>query len=288
MNESISRQWAERLQRVMPWGSGTCSKAASLFPEEPGVIVRGSGCRVWDADGKEYIDFRNSLGAVSLGYQFPAVDEAIREQLASGISFGHPHPLECEAAELFCELVPGAEQARFLKTGGEALAAAIRIARHYTGRAHIIQIGYNGWLNSLAAGGRVLPGRLTAGTHVLPGSPAAGRRGLPDQTESAVPGVPGEISALHHACDWNDIAGLERLFADYDIPLEVRGLAPCPMFVSLAEAHAGDPIVRFFKLAYQYGVSLYQVPYVNFSYRDEDLEQTLNKLENACRDMQLS
>jgi glutamate-1-semialdehyde 2,1-aminomutase len=99
------------------------------MPDEPGVIVRGKGCRVWDADGREYIDYRNALGPITLGYQYPAVDEAIRRQLESGIIFGHPHPLEGEVAELICEVIPCAERARFLKTGGEAVAACIKLAR---------------------------------------------------------------------------------------------------------------------------------------------------------------
>ncbi|WP_136025702.1 aminotransferase class III-fold pyridoxal phosphate-dependent enzyme, partial [Microbacterium sp. K19] len=118
------------------------------------------------------------------------VDAAIRAQLDDGILFGHPHPLETTTAELFCSLVPGAEAARFLKTGGEALAAVIRIARAHTGRDRVVQIGYNGWLNSLAAGARVLPGATT----------------------DAVPGVPAALAALHHAVDWEDRASLDRLF----------------------------------------------------------------------------
>ncbi|CAG7656938.1 aminotransferase class III-fold pyridoxal phosphate-dependent enzyme [Paenibacillus allorhizosphaerae] len=186
-----SEQWHERLERMIPWGSSTCSKAAAWMPEEPAVIVKGNGCRVWDADGKEYIDFRNGLGPVTLGYQFPEVDEAIRSQLSNGIVFGHPHPLECEVAETLCELIPSAEQARFLKTGGEAMAAAIRIARTCTGRDRIVQIGYNGWLNALGGGGPLLPGQ---------------------QAPKAVPGVPAALSALHHTAGWNDLPALERLF----------------------------------------------------------------------------
>jgi len=155
-----NQEWYERLQQVMPFGSSTCSKKAQYLPDEPSVIVRGKGCRVWDAEGREFIDFRNSLGPITLGYRFSAVDDAIREQLDNGIIFGHPHPLECEVAEMLCEVVPCAEQARFLKTGGEAMAACIRLARAFTGRDHVIQIGYNGWINSLASGARVLPGQV--------------------------------------------------------------------------------------------------------------------------------
>ncbi|WP_091027559.1 aminotransferase class III-fold pyridoxal phosphate-dependent enzyme [Microbacterium oxydans] len=182
--------WRQRALAVMPVGSSTNSKAPTLLPEEPEVIVRGHGCRVWDDRGREFIDYRCALGPVTLGYADPTVDTAIRAQLDDGILFGHPHPLETTTAELFCSLVPGAEAARFLKTGGEALAAVIRIARAHTGRDRVVQIGYNGWLNSLAAGARVLPGATT----------------------DAVPGVPAALAALHHAVDWEDRATLDRLF----------------------------------------------------------------------------
>jgi glutamate-1-semialdehyde 2,1-aminomutase len=182
--------WRDRALAVMPVGSSTNSKAPMLMPEEPEVIVSGRGCRVWDDHGREFIDYRCALGPVTLGYAHPRVDAAIRAQLDDGILFGHPHPLETTTAELFCSLVPGAEAARFLKTGGESLAAVIRIARAHTGRDRVVQIGYNGWLNSLAAGARVLPGA----------------------TSAVVSGVPAALAELHHAVDWDDRAALEGLF----------------------------------------------------------------------------
>ena len=182
--------WRERALAVIPVGSSTNSKAPTLLPEEPEVIVAGSGCRVRDDRGRVFIDFRCALGPVTLGYSDARVNAAIRAQLGDGILFGHPHPLEITTAELFCSLVPGAEAARFLKTGGEALAAIIRIARAHTGRDRVVQIGYNGWLNSLAPGARVLPG----------------------STADAIPGVPAALAALHHAVDWDDRDELTRLF----------------------------------------------------------------------------
>lgn len=190
---SISMRTAEEIAQVVPGGSCTGSKRAMYMPDEPGVIVRGKGCRVWDADGKEYIDFRNALGPVSLGYCVKEIDDAIKKQLKNGISFGYPHPLEGRVAEMLCKIIPCAERVRFLKTGGEAVAAQICLARYCTGKKHIIQIGYNGWLNSLSVGGKIDPRKVSL---------------------NVPPGVTPELSALHHSCRWNDMPMLEKLFAE--------------------------------------------------------------------------
>ena len=192
-----NQSWYDRLGNTMPFGSSCGSKAAVLMPEEPAVIVRGKGCRAWDAEGREFIDFKNALGPVTLGYQFPAVDNAIREQLENGILFSAPAPLEAEVSEMLSEMIPCAEQAVFLKTGGEACAAVIRLARAYTGRDHVIQIGYNGWLNTLGHGARILPSMdVVAGANL--------------------PGVPGVLSDLHHIAAWNDEQAINELFDEFD------------------------------------------------------------------------
>jgi glutamate-1-semialdehyde 2,1-aminomutase len=221
MSISASQQWGERLRKVVPWGSSTCSKSPRLMPDEPGVIVRGKGCRVWDADGREFIDYRNGLGPITLGYQFPAVDEAIREQLKSGIIFGHPHPVEGEVAELICEIIPCAERARFLKTGGEAVAACIKLARYHTGRDHVVQIGYNGWLNSLARGARIRPREVV---------------------HSAPPGIPEAFAALHHAGNWNDPPGLEKLFAEFKG--RIAALVVAADYATMPEGKTFYPFLR--------------------------------------------
>ena len=216
-----NEQWAKRLRARIPWGSSTCAKSAQWMPDEPAVIVRGKGCRVWDADGREFIDFRNGLSAVSLGYQYPAVNKAIIHQLESGIVFGHPHPIEAEVAELLCQNIPCAERVRFLKTGGEALAACIKLARYHTGRDHIVQIGYNGWLNSLASGGRTLPGMTT---------------------EQVPSGVPAALSALHHACQWNDREHLESLFREQGD--KIAALVIAADYERMEEGSSFYPFVR--------------------------------------------
>lgn len=194
MSKTLSELWNERMKKVVPFASSTCTKSPKLMPEEPGVIVKGSGCRVWDADGREFIDFRNSLGPVTIGYNIPEINNAIIKQLKDGIVFGHPHPLEAEVAEILTEIIPCAEMVRFLKTGGEAAAALLRIARGYTGRDHIIQIGYNGWLNTLSPKSNILPGQVSDDTPV---------------------GIPACYSSLHHACKWNDIEGISKLFSEH-------------------------------------------------------------------------
>lgn len=120
MKKLSNSQWYAKLEEFVGGGSSTGSKKAHLLPEEPAVIVKGKGCRVWDADGKEYIDYRNGLGPVTLGYGYPAVNKSIMDQMENGFVFGHPTCLEAEVAELFCQLIPSAEKVRFLKTGGEA------------------------------------------------------------------------------------------------------------------------------------------------------------------------
>jgi len=172
-------------------GSSTSSKAPTLEGAEPAQIVRGKGCRVWDADGNEYIDYRNSLGPITLGYAVPEINAAIAAQLENGIIFGHPHPLEGEVAKLLVEALPCAERVRFLKTGGEAIAACIKIARNATGRNKVLQCGYNGWINTLSAGG------------FRPAGIAASR---PEK------GVPAAISALHASLPWGDIEPWKAAF----------------------------------------------------------------------------
>jgi glutamate-1-semialdehyde aminotransferase len=111
----------------------------------PKYLKRGRGAHVWDVDDNEYIDFSMGIGPLSLGYAFPAVDAAIRSQLAAGITFSLMHPLEVEVAELVRSLVPGAEMVRFSKTGCDVTTAAVRLARAFTGRKKVVCGSYHGW-----------------------------------------------------------------------------------------------------------------------------------------------
>jgi glutamate-1-semialdehyde 2,1-aminomutase len=137
----------ERAERLIPGATQTLAKGPTQYVRSvaPSYLVRGRGARVWDADGNEYIDLTMAVGPLSLGYAYPRVDEAIRRQLESGITFSLMHPLEVEVAELVHRFVPGAERVRFSKTGCDVTSAAVRLARAYTGRERVLCCGYHGW-----------------------------------------------------------------------------------------------------------------------------------------------
>ena len=113
----------------------------------PHRFVRAEGCRVWGDEGKEYLDLIMGLGAVALGYGHPDVNAAAERAMRTGVVGPLPHVMEQEVAEHLTAAVAGAESVRFLKTGAEAVAAAVRIARTYTGRERVITCGYHGWLD---------------------------------------------------------------------------------------------------------------------------------------------
>jgi glutamate-1-semialdehyde 2,1-aminomutase len=110
-------------------------------------MTRAAGCRVWDEDGREYVDFVMALGAVALGYGHPDVNRAATEAIAAGVVGPLPPVAEEELAEALGEQIPWLERVRFLKTGAEAVAAAVRLARVATGRDEVLGCGYHGWLD---------------------------------------------------------------------------------------------------------------------------------------------
>jgi glutamate-1-semialdehyde aminotransferase len=144
----------DEARKLIPGGSQTTSKRPSAFAygAYPIYFDHAEGCRVTDIDGNAFIDLVGALGPISLGYQYPAVDDAIREQLSRGIISGLLAPVEVEVARLLREIVPGAEMSRFFKGGGEATAAAARLARRHTGREVILNAGYRGWPDTWTVG----------------------------------------------------------------------------------------------------------------------------------------
>lgn len=151
MNKQRSYEKSMALYRraleLIPGGSQTSSKRPTAFAlgAYPIYAQDAAGARVQDVDGNWYVDYVLGLGPITLGYCYPAVDEAIAEQLERGIIYGLLSPKEVEAAEAICAMVPCAEMVRFLKGGSEATSAAARLARAYTGRDLILNCGYRGW-----------------------------------------------------------------------------------------------------------------------------------------------
>jgi glutamate-1-semialdehyde 2,1-aminomutase len=137
----------KKVEKLIPLASQTFSKSYLQYIKgaAPLFAVRAKGARIWDIDGNEYIDFINGLLPVILGYQYTAVDEAIRQQLKKGIIFSLSSPLEYELAELIIKHIPCAEMVRFGKNGSDATTGAVRLARAVTSRDHIAVCGYHGW-----------------------------------------------------------------------------------------------------------------------------------------------
>jgi len=187
-----SEELYQRALKTIPWGTQTNAKR----PDErmagvmPFFMERGEGCRLQDVDGKWYIDYRSSLGPIILGYRYPEVDDAVRQQLDKGVLFSMASPLEIDVAELLCDMVPGLEQVRFLKTGNEVNGAAIRLARAFTGRDHIVTCGYHGHGDWFACG---------EGTGVA-WFPREGN------------GVPMALDDLATRIEYGDVAALESVF----------------------------------------------------------------------------
>jgi glutamate-1-semialdehyde 2,1-aminomutase len=113
----------------------------------PAQMTHAAGARVWDAQGREYLDYVMALGAVALGYGHPVVGEAAADAIAAGVAGPLPPVEEERLAERLARRLPWLERIRFLKTGAEAVAAAVRIARVATGRELVLGCGYHGWLD---------------------------------------------------------------------------------------------------------------------------------------------
>jgi glutamate-1-semialdehyde 2,1-aminomutase len=228
----------KRARNLIPGGSMLLSKKAEMHLPEgwPAYFSRASGCRVWDLDGVEYVDAGlMGIGTNILGYGYPTVDEAVRKVIDAGNMSTLNCPEEVYLAEKLIELHPWAEMARFTRSGGEACAVAVRIARAASGREGVAFCGYHGWHDWYLAANLGASSALDG--HLLPGlAPAGVPRGL---RGSALPFV------------YNDLPTLDRLLTESAIGvifMEVqRGAEPLPGFLEgvrrLAEQH--DAVLVF-------------------------------------------
>ncbi|MBE7465393.1 MAG: aminotransferase class III-fold pyridoxal phosphate-dependent enzyme [Planctomycetes bacterium] len=224
----------EEARRLIPGGSQTNSKRPQhyAYGAYPIYAKHAQGCRIEDVDGNRFIDLTMAFGPIVLGYGYPRVQEAIRRQLEHGTIAGLMFEAEVEAARIFTETVPCAEMVRFLKGGGEATAAAARIARAFTGRELILNSGYRGWPDVWAA------------AHPL-------SKGVPSVLKETIRNFP-----------FNDIPRLDRLLNEHKsqvaaVILEIPAVEPHDGYLQavrdLAHKHGAllimDEVVTGFRLA---------------------------------------
>lgn len=145
-NFSKSNELLERELKVSPLAAQTFSKSYRYYCKgfAPAYIDHGKGCYLYDVDGNKFIDFVCALGPITVGYADERIDSAVIEQIKKGASFSLQSPVEVELAEKLCEIVPCAEMVRFVKNGGDATTAAIRLARAYTKKEMVLMSGYHG------------------------------------------------------------------------------------------------------------------------------------------------
>lgn len=157
-----SEELLARELKVSPLAAQTFSKSYRYFCRgtAPSYVEYGKGCYLYDIDGNEFIDFMCALGPITVGYNDERINKAVAQQLEKGASFSLQHPVEVELAEKVCQIIPCAEMVRFVKNGGDATTAAIRLARAYTGKDMILMSGYHGmhdWSIGASENGKGVP-----------------------------------------------------------------------------------------------------------------------------------
>ncbi len=185
-----------RAQKILVGGVNSPVRAFRAVGGTPLIIERAAGSRLRDADGREYIDYVCSWGALILGHAHPDVVAAVAEQAARGTSYGMTSPLEIELGERVASAVPSIERVRFVSSGTEATMSAVRVARAFTKRDLILKFegGYHGHADSFL---------VEAGS------------GLATLGISSSPGVPEALARLTLNAPYNDITTVERIFAQH-------------------------------------------------------------------------
>ncbi|HBH02323.1 MAG TPA: glutamate-1-semialdehyde-2,1-aminomutase [Candidatus Rokubacteria bacterium] len=244
--------------RVIPGGVNSPVRAFRGVGGEPFFVARGAGARIWDVDGREYLDFLGSWGPLILGHAAPPVVDAVVQAAARGTSYGAPTPAEVEMAEAITSAYPSIELVRLVSSGTEAAMSAIRVARGVTGRPVLVKFDgcYHGHADSLL---------------VRAGSGGA-TFSIPDSA-----GVPEPLAALTLTAPFNDLEAVKALFAARGpevaavIVEPVAGnmgvVAPRPGFLEglreITRAHGAllifDEVITGFRVAYGGAQELYRV-----------------------------
>jgi glutamate-1-semialdehyde 2,1-aminomutase len=193
MPSPTSAELFEQAQALMPGGVNSPVRAYQAVGGVPPFVERASGARLFDADGREFIDYVGSWGPAILGHAHPAVVSAVKEAAERGLSFGAPTALEVRFARAIMERYPSMEMLRCVSSGTEATMSALRVARGFTKRSVIVKFdgAYHGHADALL---------------VKAGSGAA-TFGNPDSA-----GVPEGMVATTATLPYNDVAALKALF----------------------------------------------------------------------------
>ena len=206
MKFTESERILDRNRAFIPGGISSTNRHTS-----PTIcFTKGSGSRLWDADGNEYIDYHAAFAPQVLGYHHPKVERAVSRALDTGSDLFGSGPSEAEGllAERICSHLAWADRAAFLNTGSEATAAAIRLARAATGRDHIIvmQGGYNGWHNDVAC-------------NLMTPLEQLGPRRSPGEYEfhPISAGIPEAHQKLVHPVNFNDLDSVRWVAERYDV-----------------------------------------------------------------------
>jgi glutamate-1-semialdehyde 2,1-aminomutase len=195
MNHDRSSRLFQQAKQSIPGGVNSPVRAFKSVGADPLFIKKAAGCKIYDEDGNEFIDYVGSWGPMIVGHCHPQVVAAVRQALDDGASFGAPTEREITLANMVIEAVPSIEMVRMVSSGTEATMSAIRLARGYTGRDNILKFSgcYHGHADSLL---------------VKAGSGAA-TFGVPDS-----PGVPADFARHTLTAEYNSIASVKKLVAE--------------------------------------------------------------------------
>jgi glutamate-1-semialdehyde 2,1-aminomutase len=171
--KSRSSELFNTAQKYIPGGVNSPVRAFRNVDSKPFFVGRAKGAKIWDVDGREYIDYVGSWGPAILGHAPKVVVDAVGEAATRGLSFGIPNPLEVEMAELICDWMPSIEKVRMVNSGTEATMSCIRLARAFSGRDRIIKFDgcYHGHVDGLLV--KTGSGALTHGQPDSAGVPQA-------------------------------------------------------------------------------------------------------------------
>ncbi len=238
-----------RAQKILVGGVNSPVRAFRAVGGTPLIVDRASGSRLWDVDGREYIDYVCSWGALILGHAHPAVVSAIADQAQRGTSYGMTSPLEIELGDRITHAIPSIERIRFVSSGTEATMSAVRAARAFTKRDLILKFegGYHGHADSFLS---------EAGS------------GLATLGISSSPGVPEALARLTLNVPYNDANAVERVFAQHagkiaviivePIAANMGVVPPVPGFLEALRAISQrdgallifDEVITGFRIAY--------------------------------------